>query len=57
MLQLTGRPAFSAFRLEKLLSAIQTEVASVSAIRTEYRYFVDLNTKASTIHQAATESV
>ncbi|EEF78551.1 phosphoribosylformylglycinamidine synthase [Methylophaga thiooxydans] len=42
MLQLTGRPAFSAFRLEKLLSAIQTEVASVSAIRTEYRYFVEI---------------
>lgn len=42
MLQLTGRPAFSAFRLEKLLSAIQAEVASVSAIRTEYRYFVEI---------------
>jgi phosphoribosylformylglycinamidine synthase len=43
MLQLIGRPAFSAFRLEKLLSAIQAEVASVSAIRTEYRYFVEID--------------
>jgi len=42
MLQLIGRPAFSAFRLEKLLSAIQAEVADVSAIRTEYRYFVEI---------------
>ena len=42
MLQLIGRPAFSAFRLEKLLSTIQAEVASVTAIRTEYRYFVEI---------------
>lgn len=42
MLQLIGRPAFSAFRLEKLLSAVQAEVAAVSAIRTEYRYFVEI---------------
>jgi phosphoribosylformylglycinamidine synthase len=42
MLQLIGRPAFSAFRLEKLLSTVQAEVASVSAIRTEYRYFVEI---------------
>ncbi|MCX4187702.1 phosphoribosylformylglycinamidine synthase [Methylophaga sp. OBS4] len=43
MLQLIGRQAFSAFRLEKLLSAIQAEVATVSAIRTEYRYFVEID--------------
>jgi len=42
MLQLIGRPAFSAFRLEKLLSTVQAEVASVTAIRTEYRYFVEI---------------
>ncbi|WP_438970099.1 phosphoribosylformylglycinamidine synthase [Methylophaga sp.] len=42
MLQLTGRPAFSAFRLEKLLNTIQSEVAPVTAIRTEYRYFVEI---------------
>ena len=42
MLQLIGRPAFSAFRLEKLLSNIQAEVATVTAIRTEYRYFVEI---------------
>lgn len=42
MLQLIGRPAFSAFRLEKLLSTVQAEVATVTAIRTEYRYFVEI---------------
>ncbi len=42
MLQLIGRPAFSAFRLEKLLNTVQAEVASVTAIRTEYRYFVEI---------------
>ena len=42
MLQLIGRPAFSAFRLEKLLNSIQAEVPAVTAVRTEFRYFVEI---------------
>ncbi|MDX1749261.1 MAG: phosphoribosylformylglycinamidine synthase [Methylophaga sp.] len=42
MLQLVGRPAFSAFRIEKLLRAIRAEVAAVSALRSEYHYFAEL---------------
>ena len=42
MLQLVGRPAFSAFRIEKLLRAIRAEVAEVSALRSEYHYFAEL---------------
>lgn len=47
MLQLIGRPAFSAFRLEKLLSNIQAEVAAVTAIRTEFRYFVEIESDST----------
>ena len=42
MLQLVGRPAFSAFRIEKLLRAIRAEVTTVSALRSEYQYFAEL---------------
>ena len=42
MLQLIGRPAHSAFRLEKLLTTIQKEVPAVLAITSEYRYFVEV---------------
>lgn len=41
MLQLIGRPAFSAFRLEKLRAAIQSEVPAVSEIEAKFRYFVE----------------
>ena len=43
MLQLIGRPAFSAFRLEKLLNSIQAEVPVVMAVRTEFRYFIEID--------------
>jgi phosphoribosylformylglycinamidine synthase len=43
MLQLIGRPAFSTFRLDKLLTALRAEVPDVKDIRTEYRYFVELD--------------
>ena len=42
MLQLTGRSAHSTFRLAKLLSSVQAVVPSVTAITSEYRYFVEL---------------
>src|SRR5690554_5453710 len=43
MLQLIGRPAFSAFRIEKLLREIRADVSSVSALRSDYRYFAELD--------------
>ena len=42
MLQLIGRSAFSAFRLDKLLASVQASVKGVLAIRSEYRYFVEV---------------
>jgi phosphoribosylformylglycinamidine synthase len=42
MLQLIGRSAFSAFRLDKLLASLQDNINSVIAIRTEYRYFIEV---------------
>ncbi|MBE0439424.1 MAG: phosphoribosylformylglycinamidine synthase [Gammaproteobacteria bacterium] len=47
MLQLFGRSAFSSFRLDKLVASVQAEVASVVAIRTEYRYFIEVEGDAS----------
>lgn len=42
MLQLIGCSAFSVFRLNKLLASIQAEVDGVVAIRSEYRYFIEV---------------
>jgi phosphoribosylformylglycinamidine synthase len=42
MLQLIGRSAHSSFRLAKLLSSVQALVPSITAISSEYRYFVEL---------------
>jgi phosphoribosylformylglycinamidine synthase len=42
MLQLIGRSAFSVFRLNKLLASIQADVDGVEAIRSEYRYFIEV---------------
>ncbi|MBD3610706.1 MAG: phosphoribosylformylglycinamidine synthase, partial [Gammaproteobacteria bacterium] len=42
MLQLRGTSALSAFRLEKLLSAIRQDVSSVEHIYAEYTHFVEL---------------
>ncbi|PCJ32925.1 MAG: phosphoribosylformylglycinamidine synthase [Gammaproteobacteria bacterium] len=43
MLQLNGRSAFSSFRLDKLLSSLQAQVASVVRLRSEYRYFIEVD--------------
>ena len=43
MLQLIGRSALSAFRLEKLLTTIQAELDNVLTLRTEYRYFIEVD--------------
>tara|TARA_R110002050_G_scaffold1244_1_gene8475 strand:+ start:14201 stop:18085 length:3885 start_codon:yes stop_codon:yes gene_type:complete len=43
MLQLIGRSALSAFRLEKLLTTIQAQLDNVLALRTEYRYFIEVD--------------
>jgi len=42
MLQLIGRSAFSTFRLDKLLRSVQTSVDGILAIRSEYRYFIEV---------------
>jgi len=42
MLQLIGRSAFSAFRLDKLLMSVQAAVNDVVSLRSEYRYFVEV---------------
>jgi len=42
MLQLMGRSALSAFRLEKLLTTIQAQLDEVLTLRTEYRYFIEV---------------
>ena len=46
MLQLIGRSAHSAFRLAKLLASVQEKVSSVSNLRTEYRYFIEVESDA-----------
>jgi len=43
MLQLIGRSALSAFRLEKLLTTIQAQLDNVLTLRTEYRYFIEVD--------------
>jgi phosphoribosylformylglycinamidine synthase len=47
MLQMIGRPAHSAFRLDKLVSSVQAQLDSVLAIRSEYRYFIEIEGEAS----------
>ncbi|PHS27451.1 MAG: phosphoribosylformylglycinamidine synthase [Methylophaga sp.] len=42
MLQLIGRSAFSAFRLDKLLASLQGDVDEVISVRGEYRYFIEI---------------
>lgn len=42
MLRLTGNPALSAFRLQKLLSTVQQHAPTVQAIGTRYEHFIDL---------------
>ena len=42
MLQLIGRSAFSAFRLDKLLASLQGDVDDVISVRGEYRYFIEI---------------
>ncbi len=47
MLQLIGRSAFSVFRLEKLLTSIQSDVKNVLSVRSEYRYFIEIEDESS----------
>ncbi|HEC27983.1 MAG TPA: phosphoribosylformylglycinamidine synthase [Gammaproteobacteria bacterium] len=42
MLQLQGAPAFSQFRLERLVDNVRLQLAGLSAIYAEYVHFVDL---------------
>ena len=47
MLHFIGRTAHSAFRLDKLLTIIQAQHPAITAIRSEYRYFVETDSDAS----------
>ncbi|RLA01708.1 MAG: phosphoribosylformylglycinamidine synthase, partial [Gammaproteobacteria bacterium] len=59
MLQLIGRSAFSIFRLNKLLASIQTDIEGVEAIRSEYRYFIEVEGESnlSTAEQSVLETL
>ena len=41
----TGSPALSRFRLDKLLSEIQQQVAAVSCLSSHYIHFADIETE------------
>lgn len=43
MLHLIGQPAFSAFRIEKLLRGLRAEQPDITALRSEYRYFAEMD--------------
>ncbi len=43
MLHLIGQPAFSAFRIEKLLRNLRAEVPAVTGLSSEYRYFAEVD--------------
>ncbi len=59
MLQLIGRSALSAFRLEKLLTTIQAQLDNVLAVRTEYRYFIEIDgdSELSTTEQSVVSTL
>ena len=43
MLHLIGQSAFSAFRIEKLLRGLRAEFSGITALRSEYRYFAEID--------------
>lgn len=43
MLHLIGQPAFSTFRIEKLLRGLRAELPEITALRSEYRYFAEID--------------
>ena len=51
MLYLRGCPALSDFRLEKLLSQLQTSVAAVSSVMADYLHIVELEETLSDVQQ------
>lgn len=42
MLHLIGQSAFSAFRIEKLLRGLRAELPDITGVRSEYRYFAEI---------------
>lgn len=42
MQQMIGRSAHSAFRLGKLLTSVQAQIETVLSLRSEYRYFIEI---------------
>jgi len=57
MLHLQGSPAFSSFRLEKLIKNICLQVPDVTALYAEYIHFVDLDQTLTTDEQQVLEKL
>ncbi|MCV6589253.1 MAG: phosphoribosylformylglycinamidine synthase [Marinobacterium sp.] len=57
MLALRGAPALSAFRHDKLLSLIQSEVPEVTALYGEFMHFADLTTPLTEAQQSVLDRI
>ena len=57
MLALRGAPALSAFRHEKLLSALQSKVPAVTALYSEFMHFADLEQDLSADEQQVLDRI
>ncbi len=57
MLRLPGSPAFSAFRLDKLLTDARRSVPDVAVIHAQFQYFADLEQRLSPAQQQVLEKI
>ncbi|MBE9396505.1 phosphoribosylformylglycinamidine synthase [Pontibacterium sp. N1Y112] len=57
MLALRGAPALSAFRHEKLLSALQSKVPAITALYSEFMHFADLEQDLSADEQQVLDRI
>ncbi|MDH5184724.1 MAG: phosphoribosylformylglycinamidine synthase, partial [Gammaproteobacteria bacterium] len=57
MLQLRGTPVLSAFRLEKFLANLQSQVPSVTGLHAEYMHFIDVEQALDTTERATLEKI
>ena len=57
MLALRGAPALSAFRHDKLLSLIQSEVPAVTALYGEFMHFADLSAPLTDEQQSVLDRI
>ena len=57
MLELPGGPAFSAFRLEKLLARARERVPGIQAVEARYWHFVDLEQALDARHREVLDAL